>query len=348
MIRLCHTILNLYFTFFNIILFKNIKFIRLELMGDHPKCEHGKRKTRCKLCGGSALCKEHRREKSQCVKCCGIGICEHGIRKIFCLECDGSGICEHSKRKWQCKECKGSSYCKHMKRKNSCIECGGNQICEHGIDKRYCKECGGSIYCKHEKNKYRCKECDGRSLCKSEWCEVRGIPKYNGYCLSCCIQVCPQIQVCKNYKTKERDVSDRIDAHFPIFSWINDKKIEGGCSKHRPDKFLDLGTHIIIIEVDEYKHIGYDCSCERKRLEQLSMDVGCRPIVFIRFNPDSYTNQEGIVVSSCWKINKLGVMEIAKSKTIEWNYRIKFLIEKIQYFIDNPIEERIEIIELFY
>jgi hypothetical protein len=201
--------------------------------------------------------------------------------------------CEHKIRKEYYLDCGGSSYCEHRKRKHNCVKCDGTQICTHGIHKRYCKECDGSMFCKHDKNKYRCKECDGRSLCKSEWCELRGIPKYNGYCLSCCIQVCPDIQVVYNYKTKENDVVDRVKKQFPNFSWVHDKKIRDGCSKRRPDLLLDLGSHVFIVEIDENKHTEYDCSCENKRLMELSKDVNHRSIVFIRFNPDEYISIDG-------------------------------------------------------
>jgi hypothetical protein len=107
-----------------------------------------------------------------------------------------------------------------------------------------------------------------------------------------------------------------------------------------------MGSHIIIIEIDENKHNDYECSCENKRLMEISQDLGHRSIVFIRFNPDSYTNEKGILVKSCWKLNKLGVMTISKKE--EWNNRIKVLKEQIQYWIDNPTEKTVEIIQLFY
>ena len=47
-----------------------------------------------------------------------------------------------------------------------------------------------------------------------------------------------------------------------------------------------------IVEIDENQHIEYDCSCENKRIMELSQDVGHRPIIFIRFNPDDYLNYE--------------------------------------------------------
>jgi hypothetical protein len=152
----------------------------------------------------------------------------------------------------------------------------------------------------------------------------------------------------RNYKTKENEVVSRIKEQFPNFTWIHDKKIKDGCSKRRPDLLLDMGSHIIIVEIDENKHTDYDCSCEHKRLMELSQDLQHRPIVFIRFNPDNYTEQNGKLIKSCWKLNKLGVMQITKNKQKEWEERIDTLKEQIQYWIDNPTEKTIEIIELFY
>ena len=57
--------------------------------------------------------------------------CEHNRRKSRCKECKGSGICEHNRQKEHCKECKGISICKHNRRKNECKECKGSSICEH-------------------------------------------------------------------------------------------------------------------------------------------------------------------------------------------------------------------------
>ena len=202
--------------------------------------------------------------------------------------------------------------------------------CPHGKCKRYCKECGGS------------------ALCKSSWCHTRAIPKYNNYCLTCCINICPEIQVSRNYKTKEKEVVDRIKEKYPDFTWIHDKKVVDGCSKRRPDLLLDMGYHIIIVEVDENKHSGYDCSCENKRLMELSQDLQHRPIVFIRFNPDSYINQNKLKISSCWRTNKLGVIQIMKTRMTEWKERINILNQQIQYWIDNKSNKTIEIIELFY
>jgi hypothetical protein len=201
--------------------------------------------------------------------------------------------------------------------------------------------------CIHNKNKYYCKKCDGRNLCKSDWCETNGYSKYEGYCVPCFVNnpINQNKPSMKNYKTKEKEVVDKITKSFPDFTWVSDKKVQDGCSRRRPDLLLDMGSHIIIVEIDENKHTAYDCSCENKRLMELSQDLQHRPIVFIRFNPDKYINQDGILVDSCWKLSKLGIMQIEKHKQSEWEARINILKEQIQYWIENPTEK---IVELFY
>ena len=136
---------------------------------------------------------------------------------------------------------------------------------------------------------------------------------------------------------------------FPNFDWIGDKKIVDGCSKRRPDLLLDLGYQIIIVEIDENQHIDYDCSCENKRIMELSQDLSHRPIIFIRFNPDNY-NDNGINVTSCWGQNKNGLCVIKKSKKNEWTERLNTLERQISYWVnpENKTSKTVEIIQLFY
>jgi hypothetical protein len=87
---------------------------------------------------------------------------------------------------------------------------------------------------------------------------------------------------------------------------------------------LDLGYQIIVIEIDENQHADYDCSCENKRLMELSQDLGHRPVIFIRFNPDEYMNKESGKVTSCWGYTKMGISAIKKntSKRMDTETRI--------------------------
>ena len=49
-------------------------------------CIHGRQRSRCKECGGSAFC-EHGRQRSKCKDCGGSSICVHGRRRYKCEEC---------------------------------------------------------------------------------------------------------------------------------------------------------------------------------------------------------------------------------------------------------------------
>jgi len=290
----------------------------------------------------------HNRRRFHCVECKGAGICEHLKRKVRCKECGGKYICSHGSEKENCVPCGGTSICEHGKRRRRCVECFGSAICEHNKNRQNCIECDGNLYCIHDKYKSRCKICGGSQLCKAPHCETRGINKYDGYCLPCCIHYCPEIQVSRNFKTKENDVVQRVLEKYPDFNWVADKKIQDGCSKRRPDLLLDFGSHVIIVEVDENKHTTYDCSCQNKRLMEISQDIGHKPVVFIRFNPDAYVNQEGKKVTSCWRINGYGVLDISKSKRDEWHTRISMLLQQLEYWINNIPHKTVEIVELFY
>ena len=237
--------------------------------------------------------------------------------------------------------------CPHGKRKSRCKECGGSSICMHGKQKSTCKECGGSSICMHGKRKSTCKECGGSRLCKTPLCETHASnPAYNGYCLRCCIFMCPHLQVVRNYKTKENEVVCRIMKMIPECTWISDCKIEDGCSKRRPDLRVDLGTHVLIVEIDEHEHAVYECTCEHRRMMEISQDFGHRNVVFIRFNPDRYTDHKGNHVNSCWQYNKKGIMELKDNE--KWEERILALENQIKYWIKHKPEKMIEVVHLFY
>ena len=100
-----------------------------------------------------------------------------------------------------------------------------------------------------------------------------GSKKYKDLCLRCYIQIYPNEPITRNYKTKEHEVVSFIRNEFITHNWIADKRVNGGCSKRRPDLLLDLGHQVIIVEIDENQHIDYDSSCEDKRIMELSQDV---------------------------------------------------------------------------
>ena len=149
----------------------------------------------------------------------------------------------------------------------------------------------------------------------------------------------------RNIKTKENGVVEHIKKTFPAFDWIHDKRVQDGCSKKRPDLLLDLGSHIIIVEIDENRHSTYPESCEAKRIQTIAEDTGFRPIVFIRFNPDAYKTEDGKRITSCWKISR-GVCVI--SKVGEWKMRLDTLVKSIKQWCETGVDVPVTIDELFF
>jgi hypothetical protein len=121
-----------------------------------------------------------------------------------------------------------------------------------------------------------------------------------------------------------------------------------GCSQRRPDLLCDFGDQVIIVEVDEGQHEKYDCSCENKRLMEISRDCSHRPIVFIRFNPDQY-RVDGKLVRRPWAVNKAtGLLIVSEKNLKEWNKRLDVLKSQIEYWTTNKTDKTVELIELFY
>jgi hypothetical protein len=91
---------------------------------------------------------------------------------------------------------------------------------------------------------------------------------------------------------KQNMVRDFLLAHGVTFESI-DRAVDGGvCGKERPDFYIDCGTHILIIEVDEHQHAGRPCECEQTRMVNISQSNGMKTI-FLRWNPDKYRTCKG-------------------------------------------------------
>ena len=247
---------------------------------------------------------------------------------------------EGNNRRLYCKEHKKENMVDVINKKCAFNECNKQPSYNYeGVKKR--------LYCKEHKKENMVDVFNKR--CKNNCDTIVLHNKYKGYCLFCFIHLFPNQPVCRNYKTKEKYISDYIKEKFKEYNWICDKTIQGGCSKRRPDLFLELDEQCIIIEVDENQHTEYDCTCENKRLMELSQDVGHKPIVFIRFNPDDYL-ENGKNITSCWGLGKDGILRIKKNKQKEWKERLNILEKEIDYWIrpENTTNKTIEISNLFY
>jgi EsV-1-7 cysteine-rich motif len=239
-----------------------------------------------------------------------------GLPAIFCKTCKKDGMIDVKHKR--CEKCDTIRACFNFK----------------GLKPFFCLNC-------KEKNMINVvdKQC---ILCES----VLANERYDDHCLRCFIYSFPDNNISRIYKVKERHVTDFIEKEFPK-EFIFDKVIEGGCSKRRPDAFKDCGTHSIIIEVDENQHKTYEEICENKRTMELFRDLANRPIIFIRFNPDSYMDKNNNRIKSCFKMNKKTEVPSILSKNA-WNIRLLELKETIKNNIINIPEKEVHNINLFY
>jgi hypothetical protein len=307
-------------------------------------------------------CKEHKKEgmiditHKKCLDCGKQSTFNFENKKtgIYCFEHQKEGMIDVTHKK--CLDCdkipsfnfenkKISIYCKEHKKENmvnvynkKCLDCNKQPTFNFENEKR-------GIYCKEHKKEEMVDVCNKK--CLINMCQVRGTKKYEWYCFFCFINTFPDKPVTRNYKTKEKAVSDYIKEQFSDVTWVLDKKISDGCSKRRPDLLLDLGYQVIIIEIDENQHTSYEDICENKRIMIISQDLNFRPIIFIRFNPDDYTINDK-KITSCWGPNGNGIMSVKKTKKKEWVTRLDKLKETVTYWINTPSEKPIEIDNLFF
>lgn len=324
------------------------------------------KKNRCFICGTYAeynyeganyglYCDKHKFQKMQAIKITKSSVCtflnckvkaSFGYRSgepLFCTKHKINDMTNVSKLK--------------------CAECNNLSLYNYKGEKK--------MYCKDHKKEGMVNS--KAKICKTEMCDTQVSKKYEGYCFRCFVHLFPEKSNARNYKTKEVAVADYVKNKFPDLNWICDKR--SGASGRRPDLLCDLGDQIIIIEVDENAHNSEEyCSCENKRIMQISQDLGHKPIIFIRFNPDSFSsllssfslrekeksNNEGLLcekeksendgaqkkISGCWKLTKTGLQTVANKK--KWEERLAVLADTIEYWFKNRTNKTVEQIFLFY
>jgi hypothetical protein len=204
-----------------------------------------------------------------------------------------------------------------------------------------CKDCDGSGICIHGRQKYVCIICHpDRACAHCKYVYVLKKYRFHPYCFGCYCVLHPEAEIPKRYKLKENYMSDYLRREFTEVTMVFDKRVEDGCSARRPDVRIDYGTHTVLVECDENQHRGY--SCENKRMMELFLDCGGRPLVVLRLNPDAYESG-GERRSGCFRPTKSG---LAVDET-EWSRRMETLVSRIRYH-RLPPEKEITVEEFYY
>lgn len=160
------------------------------------------------------------------------------------------------------------------------------------------------------------------------------------------------------YKRKKQRAIQELLEHNHIHHKI-EHRVEFSClgRTHAYVDFLILGKGcVIMLEVDEDQHCGYGVNCEVRRMTDIAsclhIEGNTLPVVFIRYNPDSFTMAgEGQRVSSSIRQMELiqvirAIMETKKELsplTIGYmyydsdEYGMPFILDEPEY--DNTIKE---------
>jgi hypothetical protein len=314
--------------------------------GGSQICEHNRRRHVCRDCKGSQIC-EHNKVRNKCRDCGGGSICEHNRDRSVCRNCKGSQICEHNKVRSVCRDCKGGHICEHNKVRSRCRDCGGSSICEHNRDRSICRDCKGSQICEHDKERRRCKECFTHPQFFCQICTnvhvTKGSRTYP-LCFRCHCLTHPEEKLPTRFKMKEHHILDSLCSYCPDYDFIHDKRIEGGCSKRRPDLMLDCLTHSIVVEIDEDQHTDY--KCEEKRMMQIFTDLGDRPLVILRFNPDKYSDAQGQRVPALFSFGSDNLIVIDDPEQLD--QRVQGLAVRIRYHAENLPLKELTVERLYY
>jgi hypothetical protein len=75
----------------------------------------------------------------------------------------------------------------------------------------------------------------------------------------------------------------------------------------------------------------YTSECEERRVNELFTDVNFRPVVFLRFNPDSY---DDVVSPWCFHPTE-SIMYVPARKLPQWNARLDYLKERVVYHVNH-------------
>ena len=187
------------------------------------------------------------------------------------------------------------------------------------------------------------------TLCKLYRADRKEHPTKNEkirLCMNCFAYTFPNEKIPSRYKKKQHYLHDTLKEKYGEDYFEYDKKIDGGCSRKIPDWFCDRGTHSVLIECDENSHRYQSDICENKRMMMLFGDLANRPIVVIRFNPDTYKTDGG-TVRGCFNFSKTNTLLL---NTTEFKRRFESLVKTIDEVTSTSYvpDKEVTMYKLFY
>ena len=293
---------------------------------------HGAKKKLCSVegCENGAIHNGVCRRHGAKMKLCSVEGCENGAAT--------NGVCyTHGAKKKRC----SVEGCESLVQNNGvCYTHGAKKIlcsvegCENGT-------LNNGVCLRHGAKKKKCfsNHCDSNAWYKNE-------DDSNYYCLDCLLSIKPNDNRLKNFVRKEIYVLAELERRLPwlqssavTFLW--DMGVDGTCKGRRPDLLCDFGSYVLIIEVDEDQHLGNCVSSEKAKMNYIWEQLGNRPMGFIRFNPDAYTDDMGETHKSAFVNYKVsnGERRVRATYCGEFEQRMECFTNKVEEMVINEIEK---------
>jgi len=175
--------------------------------------------------------------------------------------------------------------------RRKCIECKENAT--HGIkEPLHCEV--HSTEDEYNLTEHSCKKCERIDVLNKA-----------GLCVNFCSLEERDRIIKKQVKKHEEFINKLLDQEIDIKPILKDESPDRQCTLKRPDRVYHMGSHVVIVEVDEDQHKSYKCTAygdtkegkmkaERVRMYEISQSFAeFPPCIWIRYNPDNFKDENG-------------------------------------------------------
>jgi hypothetical protein len=225
---------------------------------------------------------------------------------VCCIQCKAPDMIHVGREKCQCGKAvpkfaeigeSKAGFCKDCKTETMINI--GNQLC------LICKSSYALYNSLSERNPAYCVKCKLQNMVKVSLrycpgadgtCTSYRNSKFRGFCAHCFVNIFPNdpLTFTIRQKSKENRVRAFINSTFEGFTHNRPlSTTHCDCTvRRRLDHYKIIGNTVLAIETDENQHKSYDQMNEEMRYNDLYMAFSGR-WVYIRFNPDRYTDENG-------------------------------------------------------
>jgi EsV-1-7 cysteine-rich motif len=199
-----------------------------------------------------------------------------GIFPEFCATHKKDGMLANPRRK-----CEGS------------VDEDCKESATHGIkEPLHCEE--HALPDEYDLTEHPCKKCEKIDVLNKE-----------GLCVNFCSLEERDRVLKKQVKKHEEFINKLLDEEIDIKPILKDQSPDRQCTLKRPDRVYHMGSHVVIIEIDEDQHKSYKCTAfgdskegkikaEKIRMYEISQSFPeFPPCIWIRYNPDNFKDKDG-------------------------------------------------------